>query len=517
MNTAFAPITADLTSAQDDNVGRPDVGFQMPAAIPALPSRETPSSLLSGSEEADLGYRIQMLSLKMLGAMAADVQVVERLAASILNSISSTDNSEQAAKLVYVNNRWVRIGDIPAKDFTALVREKVSAITLRLKELRAVSNANQAADLFNTIALENLRTAVCEVLPHDKLISQSAVEFKLRCEDINKKCRALVRFVATELRITPRAVHRVACWNWVSPTLYAACINAGGYETAFIPAKARKAFREGLISHQAAIIDAADRADVPLSHMLKSWDDFWLADRDLDIAQNTFVAANTRLVEMVVRKYRFAKDMSQVYSAASMGLLRAVQLYAPEKGWKFSTYAVNWINQTVLRDLSKQDLIKLPEGSHTALAILRKMLGEKPNTSIAELAEATQMEPDAVSDLLCYVEYFNSVSLDTAFTSDSGASEGIHDHIADANGDFVEDLIEADTSDYVMEVLSNVLDEREAKIVIGRYGIGGSEELTLTEMATRLGLSIERVRQIAIRAVEKLRNSDFADALLELW
>jgi RNA polymerase sigma factor (sigma-70 family) len=517
MNTALAPISVDFTSTALNDAGRPVVGFQMPLTIPAMPILETPSSLLKGSEEVDLGFRIQMLSLRMLAAMAADGQVVERLAASILNSISTTENSEQAAKLVYVGDRWVRYGDIPADEFTALVREKVAKITSRLAELRAVSSANQAADLFNTIALENLRDAVCEVLPHDMLISQAAVEFKLRCEDINKKCRALVRYVASELRITPRAVHRIACWNWISPALYGACLNAGGYETAFIPAKARKAFREGLISHQAAIIEAAGRADVPLTHMLKSWDDFWLADRDLDASVNTFVGANVRLVETVVRNYRFAKDESQVRSAAQLGLLRAVQLYAPEMGWKFSTYAVNWIRQSILRDLSKQDMIKLPAGSHTALAILRKVLGEKPNASTEELAEATKLTTDAVADLLYFIDYFNSVSMDSAYTSDSGESEGIHDHIADENGDFVEGLIEEDTSDYVMEVLSNVLDEREAKILIGRYGIGGGEELTLTEMATSLGLSIERVRQIAIRAVEKLRKSDFADALLELW
>lgn len=514
MNTAFAPIAADYATA---GAARRAIGFQMPETIPALPVLEAANSMLKGAEEIALGYRMQMLSLRMLGAMAADGQVVERLAESILNTISSTDNSEQAAKLVYVDGRWLRNSDVPHGQFTALVREKVANIMSRLSELRALPNPNHEADLFNTTALENLRTAVCEVLPHDLLIGQAAGEFKLRCEDINKKCRALVRFVATELRITPRMVHRIACWNWVSPTLYSAFLNAGGYETAFIPAKARKAFREGLISHQAAIKEAAWRADVPLTHMLKSWDDFWMADRDLDKSINMFVGSNVGLVETVVRNYRFAKDESQVRSAAQLGLLRAVQLYAPEMGWKFSTYAVTWIRQSVLRDLSKQDLIKLPTGSHTALAILRKVLSEKPNASLEELAEASSLEKDAVSDLLYFIEYFNSVSMDSAYTSDSGESEGIHDHIADENGDFVEDLVEADTSDYVRKVLSTVLDEREVQILIGRYGIGGSEELTLTEMATLLGLSIERVRQIAIRAVDKLRKSDFADALMELW
>lgn len=517
MNTAFAPNSGGPVATMIDAPARSPVGFQMPDCIPDLPILKTPTSLLTRHEEAALGYRIQILSLRMLGAMTADGEVVERLAASILNAISSTNNSEQAAKLVYDGDRWVRYGSIPTEDFTTLVRAKVAAILTRLSELRAVSNSTREADLFSVKALENLREALCEVLPHDELISQAASEFKVRCDDINNRCRALVRFVAAELRITPRAAHRIACLNWASPALYATCLTAGGYETAFIPAKARKAFRDGLIAHQTAIIESAGNSDVPLTHMLQSWDDFLLANREMDTSINTFVAANERLVETIIRDYRFAQDQSQVRSSAQLGLLRAVQLYAPELGWKFSTYAVRWIRQSVLRDLAKQDLIRLPAGSHAALAVLRKVLADKPNASLAELAMASKLGEEEVSDLIYFINYYNSVSMDTTFTSDNGESEGIHDLIADGNGDFVEDLADADASAYVLEVLTSVLDEREAKIVIGRYGIGGSEELTLMEMASQLGLSIERVRQISIRALEKLRKSDFGDALLELW
>jgi RNA polymerase primary sigma factor len=197
-------------------------------------------------------------------------------------------------------------------------------------------------------------------------------------------------------------------------------------------------------------------------------------------------------------------------------LLRAVQLFAPEMGWKFSTYAVMWIRQTVLRDLAKQDLIKLPAGSHTTLAVLRKLLSERPNISMAEMVSATKLDEDEVSSLLYFINYNSSVSMDTTFASESGESDGIHDHIADENGDFVEDLVNEDVSSYIQEVLGKVLDAREVQIVIGRYGIGGHAELTLTEMGSQLGLSVERVRQIGNRAIEKLRDSDYGDALLEL-
>lgn len=516
MNTAIAHQPVGSVPAINEAVGKSAVGFQMPKAIPALPILESSTSLLKGHEEVALGFRIQMLSLKMLGAMAADGAVVERLATSIISAISATENCEQAAKMVFHGDQWIRYGTVPNEEFTTLVRANVATIFTRLAELRSISKSTHVADLFNTTALENLRAAVCAVLPHDALISQAASEFKQRCEDINNKCRALVRFIATDLRITPKAAHRISCWNWISPTLHSACLSAGGYETAFIPAKARKTFRDGLFKHQQAIIESAVNADVPLTQMLYSWDEFWLANRDLETSIKTFVGANVRLAETVIRDYRFAHDQLQVRSSAQLGLLRAVQLFAPEMGWKFSTYAVMWIRQTVLRDLAKQDLIKLPAGSHASLAVLRKLLSERPNISMAEMVAATKLDEQAVSDLIYFINYYNSVSMDTAFTNDSGESDGIHDHIADDNGDFVDDLVNEDVSSYIQDVLGKVLDEREVKIVIGRYGIGGNAELTLTEMGAQLGLSIERVRQIANRAIEKLRNSEYGDALLEL-
>jgi RNA polymerase sigma factor (sigma-70 family) len=516
MNSALAFQPVGSVPAIDEAEPNVLVGFKMPESIPELPSLESSTSLLKGHEEVALGYRIQMLSLKMLGAMAADGAVVERLATSIISAISATDNSEQAAKMVFHGDRWIRYGTVPNGEFTKLVRANVAKIFERLFELRSVSKSNQIADLFNATALENLREAVCTVLPHDALISQAASQFKQRCEDINNKCRALIRFIATDLRITPKAAHRISCWNWISPTLHSACLRAGGYETAFIPSKAKKAFREGLLLRQQAIVECAENADVPLTQMLYSWDEFWVANRELESSIKVFVGANVRLAETVIRDYRFAQDQLQVRSSAQLGLLRAVQLFAPEMGWKFSTYAVMWIRQTVLRDLAKQDLIKLPSGSHAALAVLRKLLSERPNVSMEEMVNATKLSEQEVSDLIYFINYYNSVSMDTAFANDSGEFEGIHNHIADENGDFVEDLVNEDVSSYIQDVLSEVLDAREVKIVIGRYGIGGEPELTLTEMGAQLGLSVERVRQIANRAIEKLRESEYGNALLDL-
>lgn len=503
-------------NAHPDHVWRP--GFKLPSVLPALPTTFSIKGLLDTEQELALGYRMQMLSLRKLSAMAIDTYVIERLMVAVESSIElgSSRSADRAATLVFVDGVWIRIGMVAGEEFTALVLAKINTIRTRIAEVRLATSDCGGADLFSKTAQQRLQAAVCELVPYDYLLNQAAHDFKEHCESLNKECRELVSFVACEFRMGGRRAHKIVCGNWVSPTLYAACAHAEPYSFSLFPVKAKKAFREGLVARQKTILDCATNTGVPVTDMLNSWDAFWLSSRDLDATQELFAKANTGLVEKLVNEYKFVTDLDQVRSAAYFGLIRAISLFAPEKGFRFSTYATTWIRQSILRDIAKQEMISKPEGSHAQLGALRRALNETPNASYKDLAKITGLKLDDVKALMYFVVARNPETMDSAFTSDAGDSEGTHERIADENNNFVENLIEEDAAEFVIKAIGEVLDRRDLDIITSRFGIGGAETKTLVELAGKYSLSTERIRQLESLALKKLRDSDLAEALLEL-
>ena len=198
--------------------------------------------------------------------------------------------------------------------------------------------------------------------------------------------------------------------------------------------------------------------------------------------------------------------------------MRAIYLFAPEKGYKFSTKAVQWIQQSILRDLNQQELIRLPEGTHRKLKSLRAALEVNPNASVECLMESTGLDYDEVDNLMYLVAINKRTSLDTTF-QEAGSDEvdGLHEILADTNNDFVNDLVEENASSYIQEVLGDVLNSRELFVLGHRYGLGEESPKTLNDLSIMMKVSRERVRQIEVEAIKKVRNSEFADSLKEIW
>jgi RNA polymerase primary sigma factor len=256
-------------------------------------------------------------------------------------------------------------------------------------------------------------------------------------------------------------------------------------------------------------------AEVPRIRLLELAAAVEAAHERMTLQKNRFIEHNLKLVVAIAKDYRnLGLSFPDLIQEGNLGLIRAVEKFDHRRGFKFSTYAVWWIRQALVRAIQNHSrTIRLPSHVHDRLqrsqrvrAELTGKLGREPTA--AELAPELGAEEGQLEalDLLSR----EAISLESSV---AGTEKRLEDFVADSGSAAPDNGLDGERMRSGVGFLIGVLTSREQLILRLRYGLGGEEEHTLEQIGQSLGLSRERVRQLEARALKKLRETLPAQSL----
>ena len=219
--------------------------------------------------------------------------------------------------------------------------------------------------------------------------------------------------------------------------------------------------------------------------------------------------ANLRFVVSVAKQYQNqGLSLPDLINEGNLGLLKAAERFDETRGFKFISYAVWWIRQSILQAISEQSrIVRLPLNQVGSVNKINREINRfeqlnERRPSVDEIAEKVDLPQEKIDEAMAINGH--QISVDAPFVE--GEDNSLLDVMANSDAPLADNQLVEESLKLEIQNALSALNERERNVVEASYGIN-QPELTLEEIGTKFGLTRERVRQIKEKAIRKLRNS----------